>query len=180
MRLTRPLLAVAAAVFLVVSSLPASAADGGNAAHATVAAAAACDATHVHYQPYKGVQAGLSHLPWIAASPSATGLVGHLFYYDSRNVWKEKKLLRLHVYSGGQSPDGRVSMKILWELRSGSGAATLDVRGKRLNDSGSFSQTLSSVGGGRFPSIIDVPRSGCWRLTLHTGSTRARVTALAV
>jgi hypothetical protein len=180
MPLTRRLLAVAAAVPIAVSYLLASAADGADATRATAAVAAGCHATHVHFQPYNGVQVGLARLPWIAASPSSTGLVGHLFYYDSLNVWKQKRLLGLHIYSGGQSPDGRVSMKILWELRSGSAAATLDVRGKRLNGSGSFSQTLSSIGGGQFPSIIDVPRSGCWRLTLQTGKTRARVAALAV
>jgi hypothetical protein len=50
-------------------------------------AGASCDAARVHYRPYKGVEAGLAPLPWVAASPASAGLVGHLFYYDSLNIW---------------------------------------------------------------------------------------------
>ena len=65
-------------------------------------------------QALHGVQSGLARLPWIAASPTSTGLVGHLFYYDGLNVWRQRQLPGVRIYSGGQSPDGRVSMKILW------------------------------------------------------------------
>jgi hypothetical protein len=69
----------------------------------------------VHYFPYPGAEPGLAQLPWIAASPITTGIVGHLFYYDNQNVWKQRQLARLRIYSGRQSPDGRLSMKILWD-----------------------------------------------------------------
>ena len=135
----------------------------------------------MHYRPYKGVQPGLAPLPWIAASPTSSGLVGHLFYYDRLNVWRRKRLPRLRIYSGGQSPDGRLSMKILWELRHGS-ALTMLVRGKKLEGSGSFSQQLSAAAGStaQFPSIVDVPTPGCWRLTVKAGETTGRVVLLVI
>jgi hypothetical protein len=140
-----------------------------------------CEATPVQYKPYQGVQPGLARLPWIAASPLSTGLVGHLFYYDGLNAWRQKRLRRVRIYSGGQRPDGRVSMKILWELRHGS-ALILRVQGKRLDGRGSFSQELPPAGSTafQFPSIITVPTPGCWGLTLRAGTTTARVTMLAV
>ena len=140
-----------------------------------------CAATAVHYQPYKGVQQGLAQLPWIAASPPSTGLIGHLFYYDGLNVWRQKQLHRVRIYSGGQSPDGRLSMKILWELRHDS-ALILRVQGRRLDGRGSFSQELPPAGSTQFqfPSIITVPTPGCWHLTLQAGTTTGRVTMLVV
>ena len=113
--------------------------------------------------------------------PSSTALVGHLFYYDGLNAWRQTQLPRVRIYSGGQSPDGRVSMKILWELRHGS-ALILRVHGDRLDGRGSFSQQLPPVrsANSQFPSIITVPTAGCWRLTLRAGKTTGRVTMLAV
>src|SRR6478752_6335559 len=78
-----------------------------------------CDPTLVHYTRSTGAAPGLAQLAWIAASPASTGVVGHLFYYDHLNVWKQRRLPGLRLYSAGQSPDGRISMKILWELRRG-------------------------------------------------------------
>jgi hypothetical protein len=140
-----------------------------------------CDSTLVHYTRYEGAAAGLAQLPWIAASPASAGLVGHLFYYDPLNSWKQKHLPGLRLYSGGEGPNGRISMKILWESRRGS-ARDLSVRGRRLDGSGSFSQQLppASSNQRQFPSIIDVPAPGCWRLTLTTGTVKASVSALVV
>jgi hypothetical protein len=72
-------------------------------------------------------------------------------------------------------------MKILWELRRGSASAML-VCGKKFDSSRSFSQQLSSAGGSRmqFPSIIDVPTPGCWRLTAKAGKTTGRVVFLVI
>jgi hypothetical protein len=142
-----------------------------------------CAATIVHYGPDEGAQAGLAQLPWIAASPSSSGVVGHLFYYDRSNIWKMGRLPRLRMYSGGQSPDGRVSMKILWELLGrGTPPPILGVQAKRLDGSGSFSQELPSTSSDaeQFPSIIDVPTPGCWRLTLKAGTTAGHVTIVVV
>ncbi len=156
-------------------------ARGGTAAQASARPGARCDATLVHYRPYKGVETGLSKLPWIAIAPASTGLVGHLFYYDRSNVWKQMRLPRLRIYSGGESPDGRINMKILWELRRGS-AMVLRLQGRRLDGSGSFSEPLSSTSSNprQFPSIVSVPTPGCWRLTLKTGKTTGHVSVLVV
>ena len=93
-----------------------------------------CAASVVHYVPYPGAGPGLAHLPWVAAAPTATGIVGHLFYYDNQNVWKQQRLSRFRIYSGGQSPDGRLNMKILWQTKR-SGAVLLDLHGDRLDGS---------------------------------------------
>jgi hypothetical protein len=156
---------------------------GGSAAAAHVgrvqgSSAVRCPATLVHYQPFAGVETGLAPIPWIAASPVSTALVGHLFYYDRGNVWKQKAVSALHIYAGGESPDGRVNMKILWQLRRGS-APGLVVRGRRLDRAGSLVLRLQG-GGVQFPSIIDVPSPGCWRLTLTAGKVVGQVTAIAV
>lgn len=151
---------------------------GRSPAAADAVSTARCAATRVHYRPYEGVQNGLAPIPWIAALPSSTGLVGHLFYYDGFSVWKQKELALLRIYTGGQSPDGRVSMKILWELRHGS-APGLRIEGRRLDGTGSFTQRLDG-GGVQFPSIVNVPSAGCWRLTLTAGKVSAKVIAIAV
>ncbi len=157
----------------------------GRAVASTPAARASslkrCNSTLVHYTRYRGAPAGLAQLPWIAASPARTGLVGHLFYYDRLNPWKQRHLPGLRLYSRGQSPDGRISMKILWELRRGS-TPDMGVRGRRLDGSGSFSQQLSPTSSNplQFPSIINVPAAGCWRLSLTVDGTTATVSALVV
>lgn len=138
----------------------------------------ACDATPVQYAPYEGWQRNLGNLPWIAASPSSSGLLGHLFYWGG-TTWGEKhqKLHKLCIYTRGQAPGGRLRMKILWELRSGS-AWTLSVRGTRLDAPGRFAQSFE--GGRSFPSIVVVPTAGCWSLTVKAGKATGHVTVLAV
>jgi hypothetical protein len=147
----------------------------------TTPSSAACAASVVHYLPNPGVERGLARLPWVAASPTTTGIVGHLFYYDNQNVWKRGQLPRVRIYSRGQSPDGRLSMKILWQTQR-SGGVLLHLQGDRLDAAGSFSQQLSPTASNarQFPSIVNVPTSGCWRLTLTAGTTTGHVTVIAV
>jgi hypothetical protein len=137
---------------------------------------ATCEATHVHYERFHGPGPAVGTLPWIVAAPRSTGLVGHLFYYDAHNPWKQRQLPLWRIYTGGESPNGRVSMKILWSApRPVSDASVLVVRGTRLGRPLRFSQTLD-VG----PSIVTVPVPGCWRLTLRAGSAITRLTVLAL
>lgn len=172
---------IGAGILAAAGWLAGGVAAAGVVRPATVSSSERCAATAVHYHPYQGVQPGLAPLPWIAASPLSTGLVGHLFYYDRLNVWRQKQLPRVRMYSGGQSPDGRLSMKVLWELRHGS-ALVLRVQGRRLDGHGSFSEELPPAGSTRFqfPSIITVPTAGCWRLTLAAGMSAGQVTMLVV
>lgn len=170
---------VVAAVSLAASLLFGSCSgDIGNKTTVESNVAGNCDATTVHYQLYEGEGPGLAQLPWIAASPPSTGLVGHLFYYDSTNPWKRKRLSTLRVYTGGESPDGRLSMKILWELRHGNVPPPfLDVLATRIDGPGSSSQQLPSTSSdaSQFPSIIDLLATGCWRLTLRARATTGHV-----
>ena len=132
---------------------------------------------HGARHPYQGVQTGLEQLPWIVAAPQSAEVVGHLFYYDHRNAWLEERLSPLHMYSGGESPDGRLSMKILWEVRRGTAPPVLDVLATRIDGPGSSHQQLPSTSSdpSQFPSIIDIATPGCWRLTLKAGSTTGHV-----
>jgi hypothetical protein len=157
--------------------------SGGTHNAAAPLSSTACDASPVHYTPYKGVGPGLASLSWVAALPASSGLVGHLFYYDKQNTWRLRHAPRLHIYTMGLSPDGGTSMKILWEfLRTKHVPLTLSVRGQRLGGRGSLSQELSPTTSGpsQFPSIISVPTPGCWQLTLGTGRGAGRVTMIAV
>lgn len=176
----RFLIAAALLSLVPLVAWPGRTAARNRAAHAS-SLLQRCHPTLVRYTRSPGAAAGLAQLPWIAASPASTGLVGHLFYYDRLNVWKQKRLPRARMYSGGQSPDGRVSMKILWELRRGS-PMLLGVRGTRLDGAGAFTLKLSSTSSNskQFPSIIDVPGPGCWLLTLKAGTTTGHVAILVV
>jgi hypothetical protein len=133
--------------------------------------------TSVHYHPYPGVGPGLARLPWIGASPPSIGLVGHLFYYDRPNTWERERFSPLRMYSGGKSPDDRLSMKIRWELRRGSVPPFLNVFATRIDGPGSSHQRLPSTSSdpSQFPSIIDIPTPGCWRLTLNAGATTGHI-----
>jgi hypothetical protein len=103
--------------------------------------------------------------------------VGYLFYYDRQNAWRKQALTPLRMYSGGESPDGHMNMKILWELRHGNAPALLDVRATRIDGPGSSFQRVTPTSSDKtqFPSIIDIPAPGCWRLTLMAGRTTGHV-----
>jgi hypothetical protein len=151
----------------------------------TVLASTRCDATRVHYTPHAGSDAGLAPYPWIAASATSAGIVGHLFYYTAVKAWMSARAPGLQIYTGGQTPNGRASMKVLWDFPRVRTALPVQLRGKRLDRAGSFAQVLSPAdptptGPTQYPSIIDVPAPGCWRLTLTTDTTAGRITVLAV
>jgi hypothetical protein len=146
----------------------------------------ACDATPVQYKPYVGSLHNLGNVPWIAASPASAGLLGHLFYWGS-TPWGQthRRVPRLRIYTRGHAPGSQgINMKILWELTRGSawGVAHgsdwgLSVQGRRLDGPGSFKQRFA--GDNQFPSIVVVPKPGCWSLTVKAGKATAHLTLLA-
>jgi hypothetical protein len=155
-----------AIVWLVlVLALPASATGG---------TAASCRASPVHYERLAGVEPSLASLPWVAPEPRGAGLVGHLFYYSALR-WGRSRVRDFRIYSGGTAPGGRLRMKILWSAPEPLAGRTLVVRGTRLGRPAHFVRTLA-VG----PSIVNVPRPGCWKLTLRTGRVTTRLTVLAL
>jgi hypothetical protein len=138
--------------------------------------ASGCQPSRVHYERFRGPGPAVRTLPWIVAEPPSVGLVGHLFYYGPPNPWAKRRLLGWRIYTGGKSPDGRMNMKILWSAPSPiSDAQSLIVRGTRSTHSTRFSQALD-VG----PSILKVPRAGCWQLSLRTSSVVTHLAVLAV
>jgi hypothetical protein len=93
---------------------------------------------------------------------------------------------RFSVYAGGFNPGRRTDEKILWivPLRkrvgpklaiSGrrDGSTTITYR-RRLAEASS-EQTPQHL----FPSILDLPVPGCWKLTLRTAKLTATVSVLA-
>jgi hypothetical protein len=141
-------------------------------AHGPAASARTCSATPVRY----AAPPAAPDLPFVSVGK----IDGYLFYYppalaDPRVHGSEG----LVIYAGGESPDGQVAMKILWRTRHP--AATLRIVGRRLDARGAFVQRLpADTSRVEFPSIVDVPAAGCWRLTLTAGAAHARLVVRAV
>jgi hypothetical protein len=132
----------------------------------------------VHEEP-NPILGTLSGGRWVAGSPRRSGLVGYLFGGEVVDG-------RFAVYTGGLNPGTRSNEKILWILprrkRVGlrlaisgrrDGATTVTYR-RRLSEASS-----AQTPGHLYPSILDLPVPGCWKLTLRTGKISATVSVLA-
>ena len=98
-------------------------------------------------------------IPWIAATPSRSGIIGHLFFTQVTSVNKPEYYEPMHT--NGKMPDGATT-KILWRIQNAATGGELVVKGKNLSLPGStFRQTFPSTGGD-IPSIVAVPTAGCW------------------
>jgi hypothetical protein len=138
--------------------------------------ATACVSVPVHYEP--GPRADLRSLPWVKAGARDREIFGYLFYYGGERP--DPGLASssgLVIYTGGKMPDAGRTTKILWVPRRP--GLSMRIRGRRLDGPGAFRQAFPASGTA-FPSIVDVPRAGCWRLTLRTGSVSARLAVLAI
>ena len=164
----------AAGLAVVVAAAVASAAPGATSGKAE---AAPCGA-RVHQEP-NPLLGTLSGGRWVAGSPRKSGLVGFLFGGEVVDG-------RFAVYTGGLDPGTRSSEKILWVVplrkRVGprlvisgrkDGSTTVTYR-RRLSEASS-EQTPQHL----FPSILDLPVPGCWKLTLRTAKITATVSVLA-
>lgn len=140
-------------------------------------ALSACPMTVVHYTPRPGAEASIRGLPWVAATPASSQIIGHLFYYSVAGVpWPKHHTTGLRIYPDGVVPgSGGGHTKILWIDYRNRARGRMVIDGRRLDAAGRFQQSFSVLG----PSDIDVPSRGCWRLTLHTRTTTASVTLLA-
>ena len=147
------------------------------AASSRTAAASTCGA-RVHQEP-NPLLGTLSGGRWVAGSPRKSGLVGYLFGGEVVDG-------RFAVYTGGLNPGTRTSEKILWIVprrkRVGprlaisgrkDGSTTVTYR-RRLAEASS-EQTPHHL----FPSTLDLPVPGCWKLTLRTAKISATVSVLA-
>ncbi|HEY6926462.1 MAG TPA: hypothetical protein VI653_23460 [Steroidobacteraceae bacterium] len=129
-----------------------------------------CRAPRVHTTIPAGARAiGFSGRtpPWVRTNRHAA--IGFLFYYGEPPFWSKHQLASYlrHATIGtrGRLPYGNT--KILWWIRA-RGGARLAIIGRRLDHRGRFRQTVNGDGTS-FPSIVDVPAAGCWRLTLMSG-----------
>jgi hypothetical protein len=148
---------------------------------------ATCLAARVNYTPYGGGAPGLDRIPWVGGTPGRYRLRGLLWYWPQS--WREQQVQRARIYVGGEAPQGW-STKILWaflgEPAKRRAEGDLVVRGRRLDGHGSFTQRFGAIGydgqngAPSFASIVDVPKPGCWRLTLTTGRVRVSVVFRAV
>ncbi|WP_377268873.1 hypothetical protein [Peterkaempfera sp. SMS 1(5)a] len=69
----------------------------------------------------------------------------------------------------GGKHEGAPQNKILWALR-GTGTGPLTISSHPLGSATPQAhQTEPGIGGGSYPSIVDAPAPGCWRLTLDWG-----------
>jgi hypothetical protein len=173
------------ATCLVFCAVALVAGCGGGDRNPTAARGEPCSPATVHYESYPGHGKGLDGLPWIAAEPSGPGLVGLLSYWPPG--WKDVRAAR--IWTGGVAPQG-YNLKMLWVFTAPSARSAADtelrVVGRRMDGPGSFHDTFAGIGyegsdgAPSYASIIDVPRPGCWRLTLTTGSVKASVDVRAV
>lgn len=140
---------------------------------ALLAASACLSAPVTHALPSDpGAPAGV---PWVRAGT----VYGYLFYYAADGPWKAQPS-RVLITTRSGVPGGYAT-KILWHVPEGSSVVT--VSGKKLDGPGGFRQKFSATstgGGGWFPSIVAVPSSGCWRLTVTSGHTTGRFAFLAM
>jgi len=167
-------------------SKPAAAAEKAPVATTPAPAAAGrCRAARVQRPPYPGHGKGLDGLPWIAGRPRSTGLVGLVWFFSPES----NPTGRARIWAGGRAPDGS-NTKMLWVFLGDAAAAGADaelrVVGRRMDGPGRFADSFAAIGyegsdgAPSYASIIDIPRPGCWRLTLTSGSLRATVDMRAI
>lgn len=172
------------------SSTNGQAASGGTTVGSRIATDGRtdCRTPRVQYTPYPGHGNGLGRIPWIRGEPAGLGLVALLWYWPP--AWARGKVEEARIFTGGVAPAG-YNVKVLWvflgHAARGAGGRDLVIRGRRLDEPGSFRSEPFSVisdvgrrGAPSYASIVNVPRPGCWRLSLATGSLAAHVDLWAV
>jgi hypothetical protein len=93
---------------------------------------------------------------------------------------------RFSLHVGGWRVKDSLSQKIPWYVRDGAGATgAIAMTATRLSPlpRATFRQTFTTGGGGYpqgtvFPSNIEPPSAGCWRLTMRTGPIAVSFVAL--
>jgi hypothetical protein len=79
------------------------------------------------------------------------------------------------MLTDGRAPNG-ANAKILWLVRNSSGPLTL--RGTEQAKGAEFTQEID--GGGSYPSIVEVPGTGCWKLEASVSGRVAGTITLPV
>lgn len=127
--------------------------------------------SHVHYAAYPGVEQGLGAVPWVSTAPDGR-FKAHLFFYDPTMFpWAREHLLGARIFTT-QKPRP-INPKVLWITRTKGYTRKLTIQGQRLDAAGSFVETYP--GFGDYPSYVNVPAAGCWRVTVTTGRVSGRI-----
>jgi hypothetical protein len=129
----------------------------------------ACPMSHVRYVAYPGVEQGLEKVPWISSAPGGS-FKAHLFFYGGV-PWAKDHLLGARIFTTTRPRN--INPKVLWITRSRGYGLTLRIQGRRLDAPGSFSDKYK--GFGDYPSYVNVPVPGCWRVTVTSGRVSGRV-----
>jgi hypothetical protein len=117
-----------------------------------------CPITPIHGERWQGTQAGdegLEVIPWVRAEPVSAGLVGHLFF-GSRPL-----------HTGGRFHDGG-NAKVLWQ--SDRPLSAMRITAVDLAGGGqpvTIVDAPASTGETQWPSLVDIPSAGCWRVDLR-------------
>ncbi|MBA3841461.1 MAG: hypothetical protein H0X39_02385 [Actinobacteria bacterium] len=124
--------------------------------------------SHVHYTAYAGVESGLAKVPWVATSSGT--FKAHLFFYGGV-PWAKQHLVGARIFTTAKKRD--INPKVLWITRTTGYTRTLRIEGQRLDAPGSFADHYE--GFGDYPSYVNVPSAGCWRVTISSGRVSGRV-----
>ena len=127
-----------------------------------------CPATPLYYGAVRGTPPALSSGPWAYASPGISG-----FVFGARHG-----ATVLELPTGGAWADGQAA-KVLWWPRKGGAARSITIRGRSFDGGGTFLQASRASSSG-YPSIVEIPSEGCWRLDIVTGRLRGTVVVRAV
>ena len=117
-------------------------------------------------------RSGLADIPWVQGEPSSSGIKGYLFFADSGASSNYRFL-----HTGGGYSDGSTT-KVLWEITNPQASDTIEIVGRKLSGgSGVFRQSFPEAASpaGDYPSIVDVPTSGCWQLNMKSGTVTTSV-----
>jgi hypothetical protein len=120
-----------------------------------------------------------STIPWVQALPTSSGIMGHLFYAQTHTTGGTYRFL----HTGGSYPGEGVNTKILWTVDHPGILAALQIDGTNLSDRGkTFRQTINPTASpvvvpspDQYPSIVDVPGAGCWRLQITSGQASGTI-----
>lgn len=156
------------------------------ARYGAVGPLASCSGTVVRLDPLPG-GGELSKLPWVQALPNRSGIVGMIFGYDAK-LQTDVGRPRFALWTGGTAPAGGPAMKVLWIVMNPHLGLSILVHGQKLGGRrsfvvarGSITQDASSAPaeGFEYPSIVNIPSPGCWRLTVSSGAVKGSLVVAA-
>jgi hypothetical protein len=168
----------AVAVFVAAALLL----PGASTSSAFREAASTCPAARVRHEVNPAFGTALQ-ARWVAAQPRSSAITGVLFGGEEIDG-------RFALYPGGHNPVTDTNEKVLWVVDPGSRVGSwLTIVGHRIRVVGTrvrlargsfrsrrFFEAGSEQTPGRiFPSIVNVPKPGCWRLEVRSGPRKGRL-----